>query len=217
MKAGRYRVTRRQQREGGRGERKETSEICLFPYGILPKLWNRWLLLSCHPYLPNETLFDNAKSASYTSLEIGMVNIERTSDSTTSPARGPLRRVVERSCPVFKHHHVRLDFTCALPLHSSETEVLIMARYLLNFKGGYCVARGKNYKLYSTWYKVITLIVMSQLKVQYCCGLLKVLESCFLLLIKATTLWQLMKSIEFESFHLQDFPHTMLRDHCTAL
>ena len=58
---------------------------------------------------------------------------------------------------------------------------------------------------------------MSQLKVQYCCGLLKVLESCFLLLIKATTLWQLMKSIEFESFHLQDFPHTTLRDHCTAL
>ena len=147
MKAGRYRVTRRQQREGGRGERKETSEICLFPYGILPKLWNRWLLLSCHPYLPNETLFDNAKSASYTSLEIGMVNIERTSDSTTSPARGPLRRVVERSCPVFKHHHVRLEFTCALPLHSSETEVLIMARYLLNFKGRYCLARGKNYKL----------------------------------------------------------------------
>ena len=71
-------------------------------------------------------------------------NIERTSDSTTSPARGPLRRVVERSCPVFKHHHVRLDFTCALPLHSSETEVLIMASYLLNSKGGYCVARGKN-------------------------------------------------------------------------
>ena len=118
-------------------------------------------------------------------------NIERTSDSTTSPARGPLRRVVERSCPVFKHHHVRLDFTCALPLHSSETEVLMMARYLLNFKGGYCVARGKNYKLYGTWYKVITSIVMSQLKVQYCCGLLKVLESCFLLLKKATTLWQL--------------------------
>ena len=138
MKAGRYRVTRRQQREGGRGERKETSEICLFPYGILPKL------LSCYPYLPNETLCDNAKSASYTSLEIGMVNFERSSDSTTSPARGPLRRVVERSCPVFKHHHVRLDFTCALPLHSSETEVLIMASYLLNSKGGYCVARGKN-------------------------------------------------------------------------
>ena len=66
--------------------------------------------------------------------------------------------------------------------------MFIMARYLLKFKGGYCVAIGKNYKLYSTWYKVITSIVMSQLKVQYCCGLLKVLESCFLLLIKATTL-----------------------------
>ena len=114
-------VTHKQQR------RKRNHKSAFSVAWILQKLRNRWRLLSCHPYPPNEILFDNVKSASgarryrriLPHLKIGMASIERFSDSTTSPAPGPRRRVVERSCPVFKHHHVQLDFTCSPSSNSS--------------------------------------------------------------------------------------------------
>ena len=75
--------------------------------------------------------------------------------------------------------------------------MFIMAAHLHKSKGECCIERGKQSTIASTWYKVMALIVMSQLMVQHCCGLFKVLKPCVPMLIKATTLWPLVSSIQF--------------------
>ena len=94
----------------------------------------------------------------------------------------------QRRCPASQSHHVLSHFTCSagwgrqLKPRLQQDEISSLAASLYQSPEKVRIS-----PVFGTWYKVTTSVVVSQLRVLNCCGLLKVFEICVQILIKVTT------------------------------